>query len=205
MRQAVVRDHVVMDQIAFERRDECVASRVESDAVVDARVVDEPVDPAERRDRFVDSLAAARAVDEIDAHETRARLQCAQAFGERVGERAAAEHDRNRPFFGQRERDRAADARAAARHDHHLVVEVQVHLSAPMFRRTARAEASAGACRAPRRAATAARASMPTMHAPDARRPSARAQPRPRHRCTTRCRCSPSPSMPTVITCPARR
>jgi hypothetical protein len=45
----------------------------------------------------------------------------------------AREHHRNRAFVGQPQRDRRADARCAAGHDHDLVLQIQIHFASPSF------------------------------------------------------------------------
>ena len=99
----------------------------------------------------------------------------------RTHRRARGAHHRNRTFFGQPHRDRGADARRAAGHDHDLVSQIQIHFASPSFMLSARStRVSRGTGTAP-----AIRASSRSRN----RAPSAACTPRRARHGSTKCSC----------------
>ena len=124
MRDAVMRHHVVMDQVFFQRLHEGGAAGMESGAVVDAGVIDQSIELSERLHGLRNGLPAFVFVHQIELENARFILRREQARPEFRPGVAFAENDRNRAFSCKLQRNGGADARAAAGHDHYFVFQM---------------------------------------------------------------------------------
>ncbi len=120
-----------MDEIALQRLPEGVHAAFKADVVVAPGAVHKAVDAVEHGHDLSDGVRAGPFVGQFHPDKVGAGLQGPQFGPERVVKRAPAENDGNGPFPCQRQRDAAADARAAARDDVDLIPDPQIHSVPP--------------------------------------------------------------------------
>nr|GEZ78905.1 hypothetical protein [Tanacetum cinerariifolium] len=120
---AHMRHDVVMNEVLLQRLDKRATAGLQPHVVIDAGVIDQPVEAPEAFEHLAHRRHASDLVAQLDLHEQRLRLASVQFGSQLGGQRLVGEDHRYGAFLRQPQRDGRADPRAAAGHDEHFVLQ----------------------------------------------------------------------------------
>ncbi|EKD98177.1 MAG: hypothetical protein ACD_23C00549G0001 [uncultured bacterium] len=124
MWHAVVRHHVVVNQVALQRAHKSVTPCLQTDVVIDARVVHQAVNAAKFGHNLLNRSAASGILGQLDLNEHVLGIGGSHLPSELGGHRAFAQNDRDGTLLCQRQRDRGTNATGATGHDDHFVFQM---------------------------------------------------------------------------------